>query len=97
MLAHLLGIVGLFVAPLVIMLVFGPRSAFVERHAKEALNFQIIMTIAVTVSFLLTSMCIGFPMLMLAGITNLILCIIAGLEANKGKDYRYPFNYPFVK
>jgi uncharacterized Tic20 family protein len=30
-------------------------------------------------------------------IANLILCIIAGLEANKGNDYKYPFNYPFIK
>jgi uncharacterized Tic20 family protein len=97
MLAHLLGIVGLFVAPLVVMLMFGPRSAFVEKHAKEALNFQIIITIAVAVSMLLTGACIGVPLLFAVEVTNLIFCIIAGLEANKGNDYRYPFNYPFVK
>lgn len=97
MLAHLLGIVGAFVAPLVIMLVFSPRSAFVEKHAKEALNFQIIVTIAFLVSMVLSGACIGFFMFIGVFIANLVLCIIAGLEANKGNDYKYPFNYAFVK
>lgn len=97
MLAHLLGIVGVFVAPLVVMLVFGPRSARVEKHAKEALNFQIIITIGLVVSMITSSFCIGFLLLPVVIIANLIFCIVAGLEANKGNDYRYPFNYPFVK
>ena len=98
MLAHLLGILAAFVAPLVIMLVFGPRSASVEKHAKEALNFQIIVTIAYVVSMFATLVpCVGLLVFPAVFIANLILCIIAGLEANKGNDYKYPFNHPFVK
>lgn len=97
MLAHLLGIVVSFIAPLVVMLVFGPRNAFVERHAKEALNFQIIVAIAFVVSMVLS--CAGIGVLMFAAVTiaNLVLSIMAGLEANKGAEYKYPFNYSFVK
>src|SRR5918995_7016378 len=46
MLAHLLSFVAAylflgFVAPLVVMLVFGPRSAYVRAHAVESLNFNL--------------------------------------------------------
>ena len=46
MLAHLLSFVAAylflgFVAPLIVLLVFGPRSAFVRAHAVESLNFNL--------------------------------------------------------
>ena len=33
----------------------------------------------------------------LTGIANLVLCIIAGLKANNGESYRYPFALRLVK
>ena len=46
MLAHLLSFVAAyialgFVAPLVVLLVFGPRSAYVRAQAVESLNFNL--------------------------------------------------------
>lgn len=48
MLAQLSGIIGciLVIAPLIIMLVFGPRNEFVKKQSKSALNFQITELIA---------------------------------------------------
>jgi uncharacterized Tic20 family protein len=97
MLAHLLSIVASFVAPLVVLLVFGPRNAFVEKHAKEALNFQIIVAIAFIASMVLSCAGIGFFLIPIVTIASLVFSIIAGLEANKGNEYKYPFNYAFVK
>ncbi len=97
MLAHLGGIVFGFIPSLVIMLVFGKRSAFTNDQAKEALNFQITVAIAWFVALILTAVVIGALLLPIIGIVNLVFCIIAGLAANKGELYRYPFALRLVK
>jgi uncharacterized Tic20 family protein len=40
---------------------------------------------------------IGFPLLLLVGIAALVLTIIAGIKANEGRAYRYPFSWRLVK
>jgi uncharacterized Tic20 family protein len=99
MLAHLGGIITWFIGALVVMLVFGERSAFVKRHSVEALNFQITMTIASIVSFILFLVSFGilFFLPLAVWVVNIVFCIIAGMAANKGQEYRYPVNIRLVK
>ena len=40
---------------------------------------------------------IGFPLLALVSIGALVLTIIAGIKANEGQNYRYPFSWRLVK
>ena len=40
---------------------------------------------------------IGFPLLALVGIAALILTVIAGIKANEGRAYRYPFCWRLIK
>ncbi|MFO1009130.1 MAG: DUF4870 domain-containing protein [Planctomycetota bacterium] len=90
MLAHVLTLVGSWLAPLVIFLIFQNERPFVVRHAKEALNFQITVLIASIV--LLPTVCIGvgFVLLPALGIAALVLCVLAAIQANGGAEYRYP-------
>jgi uncharacterized Tic20 family protein len=97
MLAHLLAIVGSFVAPLVIWLVFKDRSSFVDEHGKEALNFQIAVTIAGLASLVLTVVCIGYFLGLAVAIADIVFCILAGLEAQKGNAYKYPVTLRLIK
>jgi uncharacterized protein len=99
MLAHLGGILFGFVAPLIVWLVYRERSRFVEEQAKEALNFQITMVIGWVVLFVLTLVTFGLAALLyfVLGVVVLVFCIIAGLAANKGEAYRYPFALRLVK
>lgn len=97
MLAHLSGIVIAIIGPLIIMLVFGPRNAFVKNQSTEALNFQITLAIGVVVSFILTFVIIGLILLPIVLIVGLIFMIIAGVKAYGGVEYRYPFNIRLVK
>src|SRR5262249_37422123 len=88
MFAHLSALAGLvvgfwFIGPLVIWLMKKEESAFVERHAKEALNFQITMTIASIVAALSIFCVIGIVLLPLLFIANVILVIVAGMKANE--------------
>ncbi len=101
LIAHLLGIVTWFIGPLIIWLINKDNSskAFVIDQAKEALNFQITITIAFIASFILTIVTLGllFFVPTLVGIANLVFCILAGIKANNGETYRYPFTLRLIK
>ena len=52
------------------------------------------------VAILLSFFCVGFlliPVVMLIGLAGLIFAIIAGIKANNGEDYKYPFSLELVK
>ena len=101
LIAHLLGIVTWFIGPLIIWLINKDNSSksFVTDQAKEALNFQITITIAFIASFILTLVTLGllFFVPTLVGIANLVFCILAGIKANNGETYRYPFTLRLIK
>jgi len=92
MLAHILGGVTCIVGPLLIWLLKKDDSPFVNDQGKEALNFQITVLIAYVVSGIIAAVtCIGGILYLAVAVASLVLGIRGGLEANKGKPYRYPF------
>jgi uncharacterized Tic20 family protein len=97
MLAHLGGILFGFLAPLIVFLVQKDRGAYVNDQSKEALNFQITLLIAYVVGSVLSIIFVGLLILFAAWIAAIVFGIMAGLAANKGENYRYPFNIRMVK
>ena len=99
LLAHLLGIVTGPIGALIIWLVSKDDASkgFVVDQSKEALNFQITVFIAIVISWILAFVLIGLLLMPLVGIANLVLCIIAGIKANNGESYRYPFAMRLIK
>ncbi|MGA8045425.1 MAG: DUF4870 domain-containing protein, partial [Dermatophilaceae bacterium] len=95
--AHLLVLVGGFVAPLIIWLVFKGRGPFLEHHAKESLNFQITVTIAAIVSVLAMFLLVGFVMILVLIPWMIIMPILAAVKANNGEWYRYPLTLRLIK
>jgi uncharacterized protein len=91
MLGHLGGIVLGFIAPLIVWLMYKDRDEFLKDQSQEALNFQITMIIAWVVATVLSFVLIGFLLYPVLWIGNLVLCIMAGMAANRGERYRYPF------
>lgn len=94
MLAHILGGVTCIVGPLLIWLLKKDESPFVNDQGKEALNFQITVLIGYVVCAIIAAAtlgCVSGMLSMAVGVVSLIFAILAGLEANKGKPYRYPF------
>lgn len=88
---------GNLIAPLVIWLIKKDEFPFVNDQGKEALNFQITMSIAAVISGVLTMICIGIPMLIAVAILNIVFPIIAGIKANDGIEYRYPYTLRLIK
>lgn len=97
LLAHLLGIFTGFIGALVIYLVKKDSSPFVERHSREALNFQITVLIASLVALVLWIIVVGIFLSIAIGVANLVFCILATMAASKGQEYRYPFALRLIK
>jgi uncharacterized Tic20 family protein len=96
MLSHLSYFAFAIVAPIVILLVFGPRSPLVADQAKEALNFHITLIIAAIASALLILVGIGLLLLPVVAVYGLVFAILASLKAYEGEVYRYPITIRFV-
>src|SRR5512133_2746257 len=101
MLAHLLSFVAAyialgFIAPLVVLLVFGPRSAYVRAHAVESLNFNLSWLLYAVVGGILLIIGIGLLILIALGIAYVVLVIIASVQANNGQFFRYPLTIRFI-
>jgi uncharacterized Tic20 family protein len=96
MLAHLLGIVTGFVGPLVIWLIKKDEFGFAAGQAREALNFQITVSIALVASIMLKVVLIGILLVPIVFILNFVFCIVAAVSASKGKAYRYPLTLRLV-
>jgi len=86
-----------FLAPLIIFLVYKDRSEFIRDQSAEALNWQITLTIASVVGFVLLIVFIGALILMAVGILGLVLGILAAIAVNRGERYRYPWALRLVK
>lgn len=96
MLAHLLGIFTGFAGPLVLWLVKKDEGGFVEVQAKEALNFQITIAIALFASIMLKVILIGILLVPAVFLLNFIFPLIAAIAASSGKPYRYPLTLRLV-
>ncbi len=100
-LSALIGLLGLpflnILGPLAVWLWKKEKYVFVDDQGKESLNFQITMTLLGIVAGILTYILIGWALLGIIWIANLVLVIIAASKANKGEAYRYPFNLRLVR
>ena len=87
---------GNIVGPLVIWLIKRDEFPLVEDQGKEALNFQITMTIYYIASAILIFVVIGIPLLIGLAIFDFIVTILAAIKASEGEKYRYPMNIRFI-
>ena len=101
--AHLSALIGYIIpfgsiiGPLIIWQVKKNEMPFVDDQGKDALNFQITMVIAAIVCIVLMLVLIGFLLIWIVGILDLIFIVIAAIAANNGQAYRYPFNLRLIK
>jgi uncharacterized Tic20 family protein len=110
MLCHLSALAGFVIpfgnilGPLIIWQIKKNEFPSVDIHGKAALNFQITVAIAAfaagVAAVVLSFFCVGyllFPVVMLMVLAGLVFAIIAGIKANNGEDYKYPYSFEFVK
>jgi uncharacterized protein len=95
MLAHIGGILS-FLPPLIIWLMKKDKSKFVDDQGKEALNFQITLVIGYLIGGALACFTFGIS-LIAVWVVSIVFCIMAGMAANRGELYRYPFAIRLIK
>jgi uncharacterized Tic20 family protein len=86
-----------WIAPLIALVAKGNESPLVRANAIAALNFQIPIAIVAFVGWVTACFLIGFFIFIAAMVVGTIFGIIAGLKANDGLPYRYPFSLSLVK
>ena len=88
---------GNIIGPLVVWLVKKEEFPLVEDQGKEALNFQITVSLMGIVAAILVLVFIGRLLLLVLAIYWIVFTIIATMQANEGKSYRYPFTLRLIK
>jgi hypothetical protein len=107
MLTHLSGLVvallsvGMlgFVGPLILWLVKREESGFLDDQGREALNFQLTMTVgyAVLGALALATCGVLLPLLAVPPVLQIVFGIVAAIKSHDGQLYRYPLNIRFLK
>jgi uncharacterized Tic20 family protein len=104
MICHLSALAGFLIpfgniaGPLIVWLIKRAEMPLVDVHGKEALNFQITVSIAIAVCIPLMFVLIGIPLMVIIGLGALILTIMAAVKISNGEfEYRYPFALRLLK
>jgi uncharacterized Tic20 family protein len=87
---------GNILGPLVMFLIKKDEYRFGGDQAKEALNFNISVTLYAIISAILCLVFVGFILLLALGVFWLVVTILATVKANEGVFYRYPLCIRFV-
>lgn len=103
---------GNILGPLIVWLIKKEESSLVNDQGKEALNFQITMSLyaigAGILAFIFLALTFIIPFLGILtvliyllifaiAIAEIVFIIIAAVNANKGEYYRYPLTIRFLK
>ena len=107
MMSHLLCLFFGVVPALLIWLLKKDESEFINKSAKEALNFQITYIIytfiIVFASIFISIITLGFgvflvyPLIFVLIAIDYVFIIIASIEVNKGNHYEYPLTIRIIK
>jgi len=87
---------GHILAPLIVWLVKRGDSPEIDAHGKESVNFQLSMLIYSIISGILCLVLIGFVLLAILHVLNVVFVIIASIRASEGNFYRYPLTIRFL-
>ncbi len=88
---------GHILGPLIVWLAKRADSPEIDENGKESLNFQISMLIYNVIAGVLCLVLIGFIILAILHILNLVLVIVASIQASERKFYRYPMTIRLIK
>lgn len=98
-LSHFGALIGCFPA-LAIYLVYRDRGPFTAQESKEALNFTLPLTVVMLACYILALLpVVGWAfgiMAVLLWVTMTISGLVAGIQCNKGRPYRYPLNLRLI-
>ncbi|PAU83255.1 hypothetical protein CK500_10690 [Halorubrum salipaludis] len=90
-LAHASALVASFLGPILFLILADDDDELVRQNAKNAINFQIVVFVALMIAGVLSFVFIGLLLLPLIGLIDVILVLMATVKANDGQVYSYPY------
>ncbi len=87
---------GGVIAAMIIWMVKRDAHPYVDDQGKEALNFQISVSIYTIVSALLILIVVGIVLLPMVMLFHIVMMIVAAIKAGKGEPFRYPLTLRLV-
>lgn len=96
-LAHLSQIAGIVVAPMLLLATLGPRSLYVDSHAKEAFNHQLTMVLVFAVAAVVALRGAGPSVLGVVAGYGALLAVYAALRSLQGAYVHYPLALRFLR
>ncbi len=92
---HLLGIFTSFLGALIVLLV--SKDKVVKKHARIALNWQLTRLVYSGIALLLIIILVGFLLLAIISLLNIVFCVMAAVKAADGETWEYPYSIRFLK
>lgn len=83
--------------PALIIYLIKTEDSYLADQSKEALNWSITVIIGCAIAWVLCLILIGFLILPIIGILNVVFCILGAVGASSGKFYRVPFALRLIK
>lgn len=87
-LTHVLALFTWLIGPLIVYLV--TDDPFVEENAANAVDWQIMFTVYMILSFFLIFVLVGFVFLFVLPLLDMAFIVIAALKAGEGETWTYP-------
>lgn len=84
-----------FLVPFILYLVVDDDE--IKKLSIQAVLFQLVMSVLITVSILLIILLIGIPMLIIFGIMAFVVPIIGIIKAINGDKFNYPIVGSWIK
>jgi len=94
-LCHILALVG-FVGPLVMWLLKKNEHGFIDEQGRASLNFQFTVTIGYVVAWILAPLIIGFILMIVLVVANMVFVVKAAMKTRKGLPANYPVSVRFL-
>ena len=88
---------GSILGPLIVWLMKRDEFPFVESCGRNCLNFKISVIIYFIISGILMLVGVGFLLIGILAIFDIIVTIIAAIKASEGESYKYPLTINFIK
>ena len=88
---------GFFLGPLTIWLLKRSELPEVDVQGKASVNFQLSMLIYFLVASVLSILIIGFFLMIVVWIVDVVLVVMASIKTSEGEPYDYPFTLNLIR
>lgn len=93
---YVIPLAGLIV-PIMLWQIKKDEWPIVDQHGKNVVNWIISMIIYFVISGILCLVLVGFILIPILIVLDIVFPIIGGIKANQGEVWKYPLTIPFIK